>query len=142
MSQKTGNLMFVVRNLKVERQKQDEYAPKYVIVYPQLMEFLIELGYEEHIGSDDYIIEPERSCSENTMMVQLTKSFTHYFKMAFPGEIVKPLKHLRKTYLTYLNAEVGDDMGKLSSHSGIKVLEDHYLDKEVTSKGANMKIFG
>ena len=120
--------MFVVRNLKVERQKQDEYKPKYVIVYPQLMEFLIEMGYEKHIGSADYIIEREKSCSEKTMMVQLTKSFTHYFKMAFPGKKVKSLKHLRKTYLTYLNAEVGDDMSKLSSHSGIKILENHYLD--------------
>ena len=141
MSQKTGHLMFVVRNLKVERQKQDEYEPKYVIVYPQLMEFLIELGYEKQIGNEDYIIEPERSCTENTMMIQLTKSWTHYFKQAFPDRPNKPLKHLRKTYLSYLNAEVGDDMGKLSSHSGIKVLKDHYLDAELVVKGAKMKMF-
>ena len=141
VSQKTGNLMFVVRNLKVERQKQDEYQPKYVVVYPQLMDFLIELGYKENIGSDDYIISPERTCSENTMMIQLTKSWTHYYKQAFPEKAVKPIRHLRKTFLSYLNVAVGDDMNKLSSHAGLKVLDDHYLDAEVTSKGANMKIF-
>lgn len=141
VSHKTGKLMFAVKNLKVERQKQDDYAPKYVPVYPQLMEFLIELGYEEKIGTNEYIIEPERTCNENTMMIQLTKSWTHYFKQAFPDRPNKPLKHLRKTYLSYLNLEVGDDMNKLSSHGGLKVLEDHYLDAEVTTRGANMRMF-
>lgn len=141
VSKKTGGLMFACRNLKVERQKQADYELKYVPIYPQLMDFLIELGYEDKVGTDDYIIAPERSCNENTMMVQLTKSWTHYFKQVFPDRPNKPLKHLRKTYLSYLNVEVGDKISDYSSHSGIKVLEDHYLDKEITTRGGNMRMF-
>ena len=50
-------------------------------------------------------------------------------------------KSLRKTYLSYLHKEVGDQMIELCSHSDIKVVKEHYLDKELTTKGGNIKIF-
>jgi hypothetical protein len=74
-------------------------------------------------------------------MAALTKGFSHYYKQAFPDNKVKTLKVLRKTYLSYLIRGLGDDVVHFSSHSGVKVLEDHYFDKKLVAKGLKMKIF-
>ena len=69
-------------------------------------------------------------------------AFSHYFKQAFPDVPHKTLKMLRKTYLGHLNKAVGDDVIKFSSHSKVRVLDKHYLDKKITAKGLDMKMFG
>jgi intergrase/recombinase len=68
-------------------------------------------------------------------------AFSHYFKQAFP-DVPKTLKMLRKTYLIHLTKAVGDDVIKFSSHSKGRVLDRHYLDKKITAKGLEMKMFG
>jgi len=140
-SEKSGCLMFVIDNLKVERITGKQFKKKYIPVGPDLEELLIELGYEDLKGSDLFILEPNRKVKHTTMMAALSKGFSHYYKQAFPEEKPKKFKILRKTYLSYLNKSVGDDMIELSSHGNMRVLNRHYVDAEVVAKGLTMRIF-
>jgi hypothetical protein len=49
---------------------------------------------------------------------------------------------LRKTYLSYLTKAVGVNVIRFSSHSKVRVLDKHCLDKKITAKGLEMKMFG
>ena len=140
-SEKAECLMLVVKNLKVERQKGEEYAPKYVPVNPDLMDLLIELGYNDLQDSNLRLLDPFGDASANTMMVCLTKGFGHYYKQAFPEKKSVCFKVLRKTYLSYLNKAVGDKMIDFSSHSGMEVVKTHYLDKQLTAKVLKSRMF-
>ena len=128
-------------NLKVERITGRKYKKKYIPVHLELERLLNVLGWKEFAGSDQYILEPNRTANIASMMAVCTKAFTHYYKEAFPDKSVLTLKVLRKTYLSYLTKEVGDGVIQFSSHSGIEVLEKHYLDKKLLAKGLKMKIF-
>jgi len=141
-SEKLDCLIITTDNLKVQRITGRKYKEKIVPVGPDLMELLIDLGYENNMESDAYILHPNRDASFNTMMSNLSKGFSHFYKQAFPEMELKTLKTLRKTYLSYLNKAVGDDSIQLSSHGSMKTLTKHYIDPEVVVKGLAMKIFG
>jgi len=140
-SEEIGCLVFVIDNLKVERITGKKYKSKYVPVGPDLKELLIELGYNDFKTSDLFILEPNRKVKHTTMMAALSRGFTHYYKQAFTDVEPKQFKILRKTYLSYLNKSVGDDMIELSSHRSMKTLKNHYLDAEVVTKGLQMRMF-
>jgi len=140
-SEEIGCLVFVIDNLKVERITGKKYKSKYVPVGPDLKELLIELGYNDFKTSDLFILEPNRKVKHTTMMAALSRGFTHYYKQAFTDVEPKQFKILRKTYLSYLNKSVGDDMIELSSHRSMKTLKKHYLDAEVVTKGLQMRMF-
>lgn len=133
--------MIITDNLKVERITGKKYKKKYVPVNEDLKEFLNQQGWQELKGKNKYIIVPFRKVKTRTIMNACSKSFSHYFKQAFPDRKHKRLKCLRKTYLSYLNKEVGDDVVHFSSHSGVKVLEKHYFDKKLIAKGLEVRIF-
>jgi len=136
-----GEFMIITDNLKVERITKQKYKKKFVPVHDDLKSLLIDLGWEQNKGSQKYIILPERKVKIKTMMSACTKAFTHYYKQAFPSTEAKKFNVLRKTYLSYLGKEVGDDIIHFSSHSGVKVLDDHYFDKRLVAKGLKVKIF-
>jgi integrase len=141
-NQDSNELIIVTDNLKVERSTGKKYKKKYIPVYPQLKSLLDEMGFDELKGSCTYILHPLRgSLRTQTMMDALSKGFSHYYKQAFPDRETIMFKVLRKTYLSYLNKAVGDNMIDLSSHSGMEVVQRHYLDKELTAKGYDMKVF-
>ncbi len=140
-SEKNRCLMLIVDNLKVERITRKKYKKKFIPVGPDLESLIYELGFEDLNGSDLPILEPNRKVKYTTMMSALSKGFSHYYKQAFPELEPKKFKTLRKTYLSYLNKSVGDEMIELSSHGGMKVLNKHYLDAEIVAKGLSMKIF-
>jgi hypothetical protein len=56
------------------------------------------------------------------------------------------LKHLRKTYLTWVYYTMGSDTRLLSSHTSMKVLENHYINPLILTvdeeKLMKIKIFG
>ena len=138
----TGKLIIVTDNSKVERIMKKKYKKTYVPVYPQLMELLVEMGYDDLKESDDYILHPERgTLKAKTMMNVLSKGFSHYFKQAFPDKKLIQFKVLRKTYMSYLNKATGDDMIDLSGHGGMGVVKKHYLDKNLTARGGDMRMF-
>jgi hypothetical protein len=64
------------------------------------------------------------------------------FKAVFPDKESKPFKALRRTYITYAYDVLGKDVSHFTSHSGEKVLNEHYIDGLLLSKALNMRILG
>jgi integrase len=143
---KNGTKFFMIGNLKASRiQKTDKEYVKYIPIGADLEKVLMDMGMEQKKHSNERIIDPTEEYSTNTMMEKITKAFTHYKKGAgVNGEIT--LKHLRKTYITWTNQVLGNDTGKITSHAGTKILNDHYLDPTILSaveKAAlEVRIFG
>jgi integrase len=135
-----NQLVFIVRNIKVENQLKKEYAPKVIPVNSELMDFLKTLNVEENEGKDEFIIHPERIYSEASMRNDISKSFLYYFRAVFPDKESKPFKALRRTYITHLHSALGKDVVNLTSHSGEKVLIEHYIDSQLISKAIDLNI--
>lgn len=137
---------FMIKNKKVERNDniRGEFY-KYVPINSDLFDLLKELGFDDKKTSKDYILYPERVESELTIMNTLSKSFTFYKNKAGLQKDIS-LKHLRKTYISWVNQVMGDETRKLTSHSTDGVLKGHYLDPTILSiiqKGIlNIKVFG
>ena len=125
----------------MERITGKKYKKKYVPLNVDLKDFLNQHGWQELKGTDKYIIAPFRRVKTKTIIDACSKSFSHYFKQAFPDRKHKRLKCLRKTYLSYLNKEVDDDVVHFSSHGGIGVLNKHYLDMKMVTKGLEARMF-
>ncbi|EDP96490.1 tyrosine-type recombinase/integrase [Kordia algicida OT-1] len=136
----------VVSNLKVERQKGKAFAdnvkPKIIPITQSLMKLLLRLGYNENIGSHEYILAPNRKAKTQSMMDAISKGFSHYYDL-LGTERKLQFKNLRKTYLTYLVSALGGEAKSLSSHSTDEVLQKHYIDKKVVDKAVKkLDIFG
>lgn len=134
--------MIITDNLKVERLTKSKHPKKHVPVHEQLKSLLLSLDWESNKGSNKFIIAPSRTTSVETMMDYCSRSFSHYYNEVFPNRPIKRLNVLRETYITYLTRSTDKDVVYFTSHSGMKVLENHYLDKRVLAKGRGMKIFG
>ena len=130
---KNGTKFFMIGNLKANRiQKTDKEFVKYIPIGADLEKVLMDMGMEQKKHSNERIIDPTEKYSNNTMMEKITKAFTHNKKGAgVNGEIT--LKHLRKTYITWTNQVLGSDTGKITSHAGTKILNDHYIDPTILS---------
>ena len=137
---------FMIKNKKVERnQNIDGNFNKYIPINSDLFDLLYEIGFEEKKTTNDFILCPDRNESVLTIMNTLSKSFTFYKNKSGVTKNIS-LKHLRKTYITWVNQVMGKETGKLTSHSTDKVLEEFYLDPtilNVVEKGMlNIKVFG
>lgn len=137
---------FMIKNKKVERNNnvKGEFY-KYVPINSDLFDLLIELGYEKMKTTNNYILCPDRSESQLTIMNTLSKSFTFYKNKAGIKKDIS-LKHLRKTYISWVNQVMGNETGVLTSHSANGVLIEHYLDPTIINtiqRGAlDIKVFG
>ena len=145
MTAGSGVKFFKIHNLKVEKIKKKEDVFKHIPINNELFDLLKELGYDDKIGTDDYILLPERKVKSLTIMNDLSKAFTHYRKGAgIKSEL--SLSNLRKTYLTWVNQAMGLDTKVLSSHASDGVLKEFYIDPKILTaieKGAlDIKIFG
>lgn len=139
------NVKFLyIDNIKVQRIKNRNNVQRPIPITTQLMELLIEMGYNEKYNPEDYILCPERDMSVQSLMDFLSRSFTHYWKSTGINKECS-LKNLRKTHFTWVNRVMGDETNILSSHSSNEVLKKFYLDPKlssVISKGAaEIKIF-
>ncbi|WP_297516609.1 tyrosine-type recombinase/integrase [Flavobacterium sp.] len=137
---------FMIKNKKVERnQNIDGDFNKYIPINSDLFDLLNEIGYEEKKTSKDFILCPERNESVLTIMNTLSKSFTFYKNKSGVTKNIS-LKHLRKTYISWVNQVMGTDTRILTSHSTDGVLKEHYLDPTILDtiqKGMlNIKVFG
>ena len=112
-----------------------------VPVTPQLRKLLFEMGYEENRGTDKYILAPDSLLKRKTLMDVISKSFTHYAKIAgLPSDI--SFRHLRKTFATKMQIVLGDNSHLVTGHSTQKILNDHYINKSVIARVAsNQDIF-
>jgi len=123
-----------IPNWKVNRLKNTTVYGCYAPITKDLASLLIEFGVEN--DSDDYIILPER-VNRDTLKAQLTKSFTHFWRLTASKKNVT-FKHLRKTYLTRM-ASLGVTTLK---HTNDETLRKHYLaEKELASKFRNVQLF-
>lgn len=137
---------FMIKNKKVERnQNIDGTFNKYIPINSDLFDLLNEIGFEEKKTSKDFILCPDRNESVLTIMNTLSKSFTFYKNKSGVTKNIS-LKHLRKTYISWVNQVMGSDTRILTSHSTDGVLKEHYLDPTILDtiqKGMlNIKVFG
>jgi integrase len=137
-------LFLKVENYKVNRIKGGSDISKDVKSIPitkGLMLLLKELGLEQHIGTDRFLIGQEETASRNTLIELVSRSFTFYWQRTGIKKDVQ-LKHLRKTYLTALVEHFGDKAPMISDHSGIQVLKDHYVnDQRLVAACKDFSIF-
>jgi len=103
---------------------------KRVPINEDLFEFLMELGYEQKKGLDEYILAPESKASRTTMMDYVTMAFAAYYKALFPEAPLK-FKHLRKTYTTTLFGKRGEKVIEDTDHEGMSILNESYIDQEM-----------
>lgn len=143
-----GEIAYIeFNNLKVERMLGEGYNDNVntniIPITKDLKKLLLRLGYNKQKNSSEYILCPDRTNqSTQTIMDNLSKGFTHFYKQLNTGRHLQ-MKCLRKTYLTYLKLTLQGDMKKLDSHSTDAVLDKHYIDEKIVSKAvAEMSIFG
>ena len=141
-----GVKLFIIDNLKVKRMKKNnKECKKYIGINVDLEDFLIELGMNEKIGTDEYILYPNRTSTTKTIMTDLSRGFSHYKEGAGIKKDIS-LSNLRKTYLTWHYQVLGDDTGLVSSHSTTQVLEKYYLDPKVLTaveiSALKVRVFG
>jgi integrase len=141
-----GVKLFIIDNLKVKRMKKNNNkCKKYIGINVDLEDFLIELGMNEKIGIDEYILFPNRDVKTKTIMNDLSRGFSHYKEGAGIKKDIS-LSNLRKTYLTWHHQVLGDDTGLVSSHSTTQVLEKYYLDPKVLTaveiSALKVRVFG
>lgn len=134
-------------DLKADRQSNynQSKATKmvFVPVIQQLRNLLYEMGFEKNKGSDKYLIAPDETASRKTIIFQLTKSFTFYYRQLNTDKEIS-LKHLRKTYLTHLQIITGNAIA-ISGHSTEDILNNHYIDQIEIAKSvaaSNLSILG
>ncbi len=136
--------MIKVENYKVNRIKGGNDVSnevKHVPVTQGLLKLLIELGIDHYQGTDRFLLGHDERASRKTLIDFVSKAFTFYWKQTGIEKKVQ-LKHLRKTYLTALVEHFGDKAPMISSHSGIQVLKDHYVnDERLVSASRNFSIF-
>jgi integrase len=140
-----GVKFFMFKNLKVERINKSSNTPKkYVPINSDLEELLVQMGMDSR-NPNDYILFPERECTDSIIIDRMSRSFTHYRKGAGIKKNIT-LKNLRKTYISWVNQAMGKETGILTSHSTNEVLEKFYLDPTILTtieKGANeIRVFG
>jgi integrase len=141
-----GIKLFIIDNLKVKRlKKNNEVCKKHIAINADLEDFLIELGMNEKIGMDEYILMPVRDRNTETLMNDLSKGFSFYKESAGITKDIS-LSNLRKTYLTWHHQILGDETGLVSSHSTTQVLEKYYLDPKVLTaveiSALKVRVFG
>jgi integrase len=145
-SSQQGVKLFIIDNLKVKRMKKNnKVCKRYISINIDLEDFLVELGMNEKIGTDEYILLPNRDVKTKTIMTDLSRGFSHYKEGAGIKKDIS-LSNLRKTYLTWLNQVLGDDTGLVSSHSTTHVLDKYYLDPKVLTaveiSALKVRVFG
>ena len=115
-------------NLTKERDKKYIYSP----VIKDLYDFLIRIGYNNYKSTDRYIIAPECSYQRSTIKVEMSRSFSHYYKQLNTNKDIQ-FKHLRKTYITLLNNFTKGKAEVITGHSGQQIIMHSYQDPTVFS---------
>jgi integrase len=121
-------------NIKINRQQNNfdekDFQFAFVPVGEELSELLIELGLNNHLDSNSYIIAPEVS-NRKYLEDFSSKSFTFFFKRLKRG-YSRQLKHFRKTYITQEDLFIN---GRISmQHSNYQTTSKHYIDRKEIAK--------
>lgn len=119
--------LIVVHNLKVERLKaeKNETVLKVIPVTQEIQSLLDEI-HENNISSEKVF---ETNFAFGPFKDFIGRAFTHFYKVAFPGEQHKCFKQLRKANYSDIAGILGEEANLLTGHSGNAVLDKHYVDK-------------
>ena len=129
----------IVKDLKVNRIKKNGTSKlKSTIVHADLMNLLIDLGLHQKIGEDEYIICPDRTRNNKNFISLVSKSFSFFRDKAGVRKDIS-IKHLRKTYITWVNSINGYGAHIITGHSGYEILDNHYINPFVVN-GLEMKL--
>ena len=119
------------------------FKPRYTKapIFPELRDFLMKRGFEEHKNSDRYIIAGNETKLRFTLANDLTNSFGFYRdKVCLEGEIM--LKGLRKKYITRMRNEFGDNANFFTGHKESRIDKKHYYDdKELFEKVVGFRLW-
>ena len=127
-----GVKMFLINNLKVNRNYKTKTGRQKVIpVTPDFEDFLIELGMNDNPNPNDYVLNTDRTQTLQTMMDRVSEAFTYYAEGAGINKKVS-LRHLRKTYITWMNRAMGIETGKLTSQTE-GVMNNYYIDPKIVA---------
>jgi len=124
-----------VVNLSGMSRQQNNFDEKdfqfaFLPVAEELSELLDELGLQNHLNSNSYIIAPNVS-NRKYLEDFASKSFTFLFKR-LKGSYSRQLKHFRKTYITQEDLFVN---GRISmQHANYGVTDKHYIDRKEIAK--------
>jgi integrase len=144
LDENANPLLIKVENYKVNRIKGGNDVSqevKHVPITQGLLKLLEELGIDQYRGTDRFLIGHDERASRKTLIEFVSKAFSFYWKRTGIEKNVQ-LKHLRKTYLTALVEHFGDKAPMISSHSGIQVLKDHYVnDQRLVAASTDFSIF-
>lgn len=110
--------------------KKEEKKYNYTPVILDLHLFLQKLGYQEHKGTDRYLIAPDSTRRRETLKDDMSKSFTHYYKQLNTGKNLE-FKHLRKTYITLLNNHTNGHAEVITGQSGQELILKSYQDRKI-----------
>jgi len=109
-----------------------------------LDELLHELGYDERINTDSYILAPNVKISRGKVMSNLlSRSFSHFYGQLNTGKNLT-FKCLRKTYITKLQIYFSGtgNTKEVTGHSDNQVIERNYIDKrEIAKASAGFSVF-
>ncbi len=106
---------------------EEEYEVKKVSINPDFKELLIEMGYHEKRGLDEFILAPEETCTRKQLMRIVSDAFTHFYKMLNTGD-VKNFKHLRKTYVTEMVVLLGKDAPAATKQRLDTIMKHYYAE--------------
>jgi integrase len=128
----TGNGIQLIKldNLKVNRifaEKLKEKSIRYVPITHGLKSLLIELGYNEKIGSDNYILERPSELDIKYVMDSLSRGFAHFIKFATNRNL--QFNDLRNTYITMISKALGDKAKLYTGHTNDNTIKYHYLNQ-------------
>ncbi len=117
------------KSTQLSKTKTEKYA--FSPITKQLMELLIELGYEKYKGQDRYIIASDDKSDRKNISKNLSKWFSHFVKF-INHDMHLMFKGLRKNYITMLDIHrMGGNIRTedITGHSNFDVIDNHYLDK-------------
>ena len=129
-------------DLKYNRAKKKTNSKTFKIVpipiTPELENLLERLDYKNNLGADRYLIDGDELFNRKSLAKEMSHAFTFFRNKAeLPKDI--SLKHLRKTFLSKLEAQTGL-VQSAGYQKSADIIRKHYLDKirivdEIQNKG-------
>jgi hypothetical protein len=110
-------------------------------IYPELYEFLLKQGYEEHKDTGRFIVAGDETKQRNTLANNLTNAFAYYRNELEMDKRIQ-LKGLRKHYITRMRNEFGDNANFFTGHSSGRIDKKYYYDdSEIFKKVKDFKLW-
>lgn len=110
-------------------------------IYPELHDFLLEMGYEKYKDTDRYIVAGDELKQRNTLANNLTNAFSFYRGQLGMDKRIQ-LKGLRKHYITKMRNYYGDNANFFTGHASSRVDKIHYYDdREIFEKVKSFKLW-